>query len=150
MTAEDFLLGVIVGAGLMVIALRLVPRALRAWGVHVRKSQADWQDEVERTAIACLHADLESARTKARLVELIGEIPKEFDPAVFLGCSIAAGVQRAVLQRAEEEGLIPAGMIERVFVEPEPAKAEPVDLPGPSNIRRLPSGRVVPKRAGDG
>lgn len=142
------LIGVVVGIGLAVIALRLLPRVLRAFGRRVTRTQAEWQIEVEAAAIAAVHADLEAGRAKAWLIELIGSIPSEFDASAWLGCNIAAGVQRAVLQRAEEEGLIRPGLVDVVFP---PAVAEPPAAyepePMTSNVRRLPSGRVVPKRA---
>jgi hypothetical protein len=112
---EDLILGLISGAGVCLLATKIGPRVLRAWGVHIPKKMDEWQEEVERTAIAVIHADLDAARTKARLVELIGEIPKDFDPSAFLGCHIAAAVQREVLMRAEQEGLIEPGVADRMF-----------------------------------
>ena len=162
---EELILGIVSGAGACVLFLKIIPRVLRSWGVHIPKKMDEWQDEVERTAIAVIHADLDAARTKARLVELIGEIPKDFNPSAFLGCHIAAAVQREVLMRAEQEGLIEPGVADRMFSheshanmgrlisgematdDPEPPSAYVTEADDVPNVRRI-RGKLLPlKRA---
>lgn len=146
---EDLVLGLVSGAALAVLLLRIVPRALRAWGLRVPRRMDDWMVEVEVTANACIVADLESARAKSRLVELIGQIPRDFDPSVFLACNIAEGIQRAVIFQAEQEGLIPAGVADRVYLPPADEPAPPPAYAAeeePTNVRRLPSGKRAPRR----
>jgi hypothetical protein len=97
------------------VVWKLVVRVARAWGVRVPRDMASWQDEVERTAIEAIRADLYAAQCRAGLVELIGKVPADFDPTLLLGCQVAAGVHRGAVYEAERQGIIRTGTYERVY-----------------------------------
>ncbi|MBU1785285.1 MAG: hypothetical protein KKG95_08120 [Candidatus Omnitrophica bacterium] len=100
------------GAGLMAfVAMRYF-----AGGRAPRKFRG-WIAEVERAAIEVIDADLNAALAKARLFELIGKMPDDFDPTAFLAANVAEGIHRAVLFEAERRGIVQEGTFIRVYGE---------------------------------
>jgi hypothetical protein len=129
--------GIVFAVGVFII-LRIVDRMV--FGRNIPRDMQKWQDEVERVAVQCIQADLWVAESKARLVELIGQVPKDFDPTVFLGCQIAAGIHRAVLIEAEKKGLVNAGLFEKVYgVSLEQASLGVQGAPPPASLPPPPS-----------
>lgn len=104
-------------AGIFVV-WKLGVRIVRSWGINVPRDMTSWQDEVERTAIEAIRADLYSAQCRAALVELIGKVPADFDPTLLYGGQVAAGVHRAAVVEAERQGIIRTGTYERVYGRP--------------------------------
>ncbi len=123
----QFWLGLSIGIGIMVMAMFL-PRLLKQ---KPPKDMLMWAGEVERKAIEAIRSDLYAAQTKAELIELIGEIPEEFDPSVMLSCQVAAGAHKAAIREAEAQGLIRAGMFEEIY------PTVPVAQPAPSQTPAL-------------
>lgn len=79
------------------------------------RGMLEWHAEVERRAVAVVQSDLQAAEAKAHLLELIGEMPKDFNPTVFLTVDLSAGFQRAAMHQAEQLGLVPRGTFARVY-----------------------------------
>jgi len=94
---------------------KLAVRVARAWGVRVPRDMVSWQDEVERTAIEAVRADLYAAQCRAGLVEMIGKIPGDFDPTLLFSGQVVAGVHRGAIYEAERQGIIKNGTYERVY-----------------------------------
>jgi hypothetical protein len=84
-------------------------------GSKIPKRMAGWHSEVERRAVMSIQADLHAAETRAHLVELIGDLPSDFDATVLLAADIGQGYQRAAIYEAERKGLVPTGTFERVY-----------------------------------
>ena len=126
--------------------LRLVERMFRR---SVPQDMQRWRDALERAAIAVIHADLAAAETKAHLFELIGTIPKDFDPTAFLTLQLAAGVHRAVLAEAEQRGLVRAGTFQNVYGAT--VESPPVEAPGVVDVKpaeppvEFVDGKLVPR-----
>jgi hypothetical protein len=97
---------------------KLGVRVARSWGINVPRDMTSWQDEVERHAIEAIRADLYSAQCRAALVELIGKVPADFDPTLLYGGQVAAGVHRAAVVEAEQQGIIRSGTYQRVYGRP--------------------------------
>lgn len=104
-------------AGIFVV-WKLGVRVARSWGVNVPRDMTSWQDEVERHAIEAIRADLYAAQCRAALVELIGKVPADFDPTLLYGGQVAAGVHRAAVVEAEQQGIIRSGTYQRVYGRP--------------------------------
>jgi hypothetical protein len=144
--------GAVFGAGIFIV-LRVLDRMF--FGRNVPKDMQRWQDEVERAAVRCIQADLFAAESKAQLVELIGQVPKDFDPTVFLGVQVAAGIHRAVLIEAEKKGLVREGLFEKVYgvsleqaslgaqMSPMPPTPMPPSSPPPSGTHSRPPLHLV-------
>lgn len=111
---------------------------------------SDWLPEVESACVDVVRTDLYAADAKRRLVELVGEIPKDFDPTIWLTCRLGEGVQRTALIAAEREGIAPAGTYERVFgvraTSDAPTSAAPPDTTDLPNVVWL-DGRLQPRNA---
>lgn len=84
-------------------------------GASIPKHFGRWHDELEHRALRAIQADMHAAECRAALVELIGQIPQDFDPTALLACQVAAGVHRAVLDHAERQGLVRPGSFEKVY-----------------------------------
>lgn len=108
----SLLVGVVLGIGLTIL-WRVIPRLLLA--APIPRDMLKWQDAIETAAIDAVRTDLYAADAKRRLVELIGSIPKDFDPTVWLGCQIASGVHKAVLLEAERSGAVKTGTFETIY-----------------------------------
>jgi hypothetical protein len=104
-------------AGIFIV-WKLGVRVARSWGINVPRDMTSWQDEVERHAIEAIRADLYSAQCRAALVELIGKVPADFDPTLLYGGQVAAGVHRAAVVEAEQQGIIRSGTYQRVYGRP--------------------------------
>jgi hypothetical protein len=112
MTGDSYLMAaVLLGIGTFVVMRSLDRLFIRS----IPRDLSRWRDEVERAAIACIHADLHAAETKGHLMQLIGKVPSDFDPSAFLGMQLASAVQRAVLIEAERGGLVRVGTFESVY-----------------------------------
>ncbi len=93
----------------------------RAWiGYNTPRQFQRWHDELEQAARSAITADLYAVETKARLFQLIGNLPEDFEPTVFLTANIGKGIQLAVIHEAESKGLVPIGTLERVYGSPLP------------------------------
>jgi len=103
----------LVMAGGFVICWRVIERYVLR--VSPPKEFSAWKEELEQAAIEAIRADLFAAECRARLAELVGKVPEDFDPTAFLGIQIAAGVHRAVLQEAERRGLVRVGTYEEIY-----------------------------------
>lgn len=84
-----------------------------------------WKDELETRAIRAVQADMHAAECRAALVQLMGELPADYDPTALLAVNIAAGVHRAVVEQAEQSGIIKAGTFRAVY------GAETISEPSP-------------------
>lgn len=140
----EVMVGFLFGLGISIIGFAF--RKLRGRAPH----RFDlWGDEVERAAIRCIQADLQAAESKAALVSLIGDIPKDFDASAWLGCHVAAGVHRAALLEAERQGIVRRGLMSEVYdgamrrtsyestdqFVPEPADYD--SIPPPPHVRKI-------------
>lgn len=152
---------IVFGVGILVVV----------WGFNrlFRRASAPrdvirFRDELERRAVECLHADMEAAEKKMLLMEMVGgPLPEHFDPGVFLGLKVAAGVQRALLVEAERKGLVRVGTFERVYgvtidqafaVAPAPATPAapatvdvPAEAPPAMPLVEFAGGKIVPREA---
>lgn len=79
-----------------------------------------WQEDIRFRAIRVIDTEAEAAEAKRELFEAIGELPKDFDPTMFLAVDLGTGIQRAVLFAAEERGLVQRGTFERIYQRPLP------------------------------
>lgn len=144
---EDFFLGAVSGGGVLFVLWKLVPRALRAFGVYLPKSMNEYRMELERLVIAVVQSDADAAMHKAALMEYIGQMPSDFDPTAFLALNVAQAVHREVMLEYERRGIVTEGMTERIFGaerDPLPPRAYMAedDAPRP---RRL-GGKLLPLR----
>lgn len=156
---DDLALAIVhMGAGfaLCFVMMKVVPFFMRSWWPNRAKKMDDmeWQDETNRAFTVMMADQLQSARSKAYLASLVGRVPEGFDPAIWESFSIAARVEKHVLEQAEAEGLVAADVTEKIFA-PEPPSAYVREVVSeetaePSNIRRLPTGRILPKRVSNG
>jgi len=141
-------LGLAMAVGLLV-TMRALPRFFARQPI---RDFERWLPAVERASSNAVRASLYAAAAQKELVELIGELPKDFEPTVWLACNVAQGVQRSVLVEAERQGLIPAGMLARVYgVQLDEGSTPPASSPEP-RASTLPEnvvwidGRQVPQR----
>lgn len=111
MTTLGILLTAMFGAG-----VGLITYQVRKWWDrrHIGRFNR-WLEELEAQAIQVIQDDARAAESKANLFALIGELPADFDPTIFLTCKVAEGLHRAVLLEAERRGLVTAGTFERVY-----------------------------------
>lgn len=145
-----------VGSGLTLLVWKIVPFVLRAWfpNRYKQESAVEWQDEALRAFVTMMEDKLQSARSKAYFASLVGQVPEDFNPVIWEGFSIAHRFEEQVLAQLKSEGIVAPEMIEKIYA-PRPPRAYaredvPEELPEPSNIRRLPSGRFLPRRASGG
>lgn len=110
---ELFLFAAVIVIGLEV-SLFTVKRAWRS-RERVPKEFDTWQEELEHASTHAVRMSLEHARACARVVELVGKIPADFNPSAFLVCQIVEGIHKAVLIKAAEEGLIQPDALQRVY-----------------------------------
>ncbi len=151
--------GIVVGGALAILLWKIVPYFLHAWGITTpkRMKMDEWQDEVIRGASVMFQDMLQAARSQAYFASLVGQVPDDFDPALWRGMSIAHAAEQEILRIAEREGLVQPELMSRLFdresrgdvvqyIEDfQPPKAYEEEKP--TNVRRLPSGRMAPRRA---
>lgn len=145
----QFWLGLSIGLGIM-IAIISLPRLLKQ---KPPKDMLAWAGEVERKTIEAIRSDLYAAQTKAELIELIGEIPEEFNPAVMLACRVSDTVHMAAIREAESQGLIRQGMFDEIY--PTAQATSPTPPPALHLVHAPKSGpnvewignRLVPKKS---
>lgn len=110
------------------------------WGLHIAEARRGsktfgrWLEDGRRLCYRVIDTDALAAEAKRELFEWIGELPKDFNPTVFLTVDLARGLQQAVLYEAEHQGLVRAGTFERIFGVPS-ASLTPLDSvePPPSS-----------------
>lgn len=79
---------------------------------------AHWQLNVEHAALQAIRDDARAVESKLALMQLVQQIPEDFQPTAFLTCRIGEGLQRAIMFEAEQQGVVPEGTFERVFQQP--------------------------------
>jgi hypothetical protein len=110
---ELFLFALVIVIG-MEVALFSMKRFWRT-RERVPKDFDTWQEELEHAGSHALRMSLEYSRAVARVVELVGKIPADFNPSAFLVCQMVEGIHKAVLIKAAEEGLIHPDALQRVY-----------------------------------
>jgi len=160
-SVEDFVLGFFVGMGVLFTIWKAMPKVLRAFGYNIARNGAEKQAAVQRKAVTAVEAAFDFARAQADLAEEVGgDLPKDFDPAIHFSCQVAAAVERELIIQAEREGLIHAGLVDKLMrrqerlhsdiieMEPEPPAAyEPEEVQDAPNVRRI-RGRLLSLRRG--
>jgi len=93
-------------------------------GSQVPKDMAKWHTDVEIVCCDIVRARIYVAETERRLVELVGEVPVDFNPALFAAPAMAKAVEDALVAKAHQDGIFP----ERRFDKPEPLPDNVVNL----------------------
>lgn len=138
----DLLAGTFVGVAIVSLAWAV----WRTWSLRPAKQMAEWQERVEAAAIECIRRDMDAALAKARLAELVGEMPATFEPGAWLACRVADGVHRAVVLEAERRGLIRAGVVGEIYAEAMPPQQDEQRTPSvPPPATRFVNGRLLPR-----
>lgn len=138
----ELLLATMLGVGCTVLAWAVY----RAVANRPAKRMEEWQQRVEAMAIECIRRDMDAALAKARLTELVGEMPPTFEPGAWLACRVADGVHRAVVLEAERRGLIRSGVVGEIYAEAMPPQQDEQRTPSvpPPSVRFV-NGRLLPR-----
>lgn len=105
----------------LVLALGAGAGFITYWGLHLAEARKGsktfgrWLEDGRRLCYHVIDTEAQAAEAKRQLFEWIGELPKDFNPTVFLTVDLARGLQQAVLYEAEQQGLVRGGTFERVF-----------------------------------
>ena len=95
-------------------------------GSRIPKDMARWHSEVESVCYEVIRARIYVAEIERKLVDLVGEVPADFNPVLFSAPALAKAVEDAFVTKAQSQGHDP----ERRFSSP---------LPLPDNVHSLDS-----------
>jgi hypothetical protein len=105
-------LAILLAFGLTIVWNTVLPRFFKR---RVPKNFSDWTSAVEEAMHRVASSDLAAVEAKLELAELIGTVPKDFDPVIWMTLSIGQAAQRAALIEAERMGAAAEGTCERLF-----------------------------------
>lgn len=112
-SAAPWLLMVSVGIGIVLfVAMRAIERYHA--GSKIPREMALWHSEVEAACYDVIRSRIYVAECEKRIEELVGNVPADFNPALFQAPLLAKAVEKAMIERAEAANLYP----ERRFTEP--------------------------------
>ncbi len=80
MMTDHFWVSIVMAIGFVLIS-KAVGHIFRSR--RVPRNFDDWQDELESVACEAVRASIHAADAQRRLVEMIGELPKDFDPVIW-------------------------------------------------------------------
>jgi len=101
------------GMGLVAfVAANVVRRYFE--GAKIPADMARWNTEVEQACFDLIRARLHVASMERRLVDYVGEVPADFNVALFSAPAMAQTVERAAILQANAQGEFPEERFEDV------------------------------------
>jgi hypothetical protein len=122
LTALDLVLVAVFGVGAYVAA-HLVRRFLLA---RAHREFDRWQSELSHDAMDLVNAHLWVVRCHLRVAERIGQMPEDFEAPMFMAAGVGQWLERSVLVRAQEMGLLTPDLQEAVSAL---ARSAPASIP---------------------
>jgi hypothetical protein len=111
---EIVVLSIVLGV-IFAAAIRYAERWFRRRGGRPTEGFGEWREEFRQRMDRVIDADYAAAEAKVELAEMVGRIPPDFDPTVWLACQVGQAHQREVLAEAERRGIVPEGFFRRVY-----------------------------------
>ena len=111
------------GMGLLAFGLSEVIRRYLL-GSRIPKKMAEWHSEVENCCYEVIRARIYVAECEKRMMDLVGEVPADFNPILFSAPYLAKSVEDAFVARAQSQEVWP----ERRFDKPQELPDNVVNL----------------------
>lgn len=121
---------------MMIGAILIVVFGKRFFKPKRSVNMVEWMYRIENAGALMLHDELCAVQSKAAFFDLVNieEIPRDFEPTIFLTSNVTANIQRIVLLRLEAEGIVTQGTFEAMFPNAAPKAAEVAAAEAPEAV----------------